>query len=91
MYLHAKKKQKSCSVASQTKQSAVTGRKNREHLNFEENQEFNAFVNCQLLIVNGKAIDKRDEKFFYFYKYGMLPKNLGIIGNKGTNLFLFQL
>ena len=30
----------------------------------EENQEFNAFVNCQLSIVSGKAINKRDEQFW---------------------------
>jgi len=46
------------------------------HLNFEENQEFNAFVYFLLSILNGKAIDKRDEQFFYFCKIEMLPANL---------------
>jgi len=61
---------------------SILKRTKRVHLNFEENQKFNAFVNCQLLIVNGKAIDKRDEKFFYFGKIEMLPiKNRTIFAN----------
>jgi len=43
------------------------------HLNFEENQEFNDFVYFLLSILNGKAINKRDEQFFYFCKIEMLP------------------
>jgi len=51
------------------------------HLNFEENQEFTAFVNCQLSIVNGKAINKQDENFGCI-SILKKTKNLTIFGNR---------
>jgi len=60
------------------------------HLNFEENQEFSAFVNCQLSIVNGKAINKWDYKIWLFgTNYAKLLISETGNGKQATDLGLF--